>query len=93
MWFYRSKHLCLCPNPGRAGGGRQVDGAANSFANLAGIVVAPLTGFVVDRTGQFWWAFVVAASVTLLGGLSWVLLVGPLVPVQWPAENCSGRES
>ena len=68
-------------------------GLQNSFANLAGIVVAPLTGFVVDRTGQFWWAFVVAASVTLLGGLSWVLLVGPLVPVQWPAENCSGRES
>ena len=66
-------------------------GLQNSFANLAGIVVAPLTGWVVDRTGQFWWAFVVAAGVTLLGGLSWVLLVGPLVPVQWLGENCGGE--
>ncbi len=68
-------------------------GLQNAIGNLAGVVVAPLTGLVVDRTGQFWWAFVVAAGVTLLGGLSWVLLVGPLVQVQWPAENCAGQES
>jgi len=61
-------------------------GLQNCFANLAGVVVAPLTGLVVDRTGQFWWAFVVAASITLLGGVSWVFLTGPLQQVQWPAE-------
>ena len=62
-------------------------GLQNCFANLAGVVVAPLTGFVVDRTGQFWWAFVVAASITLIGGLSWVFMVGPLVTLPWPSET------
>jgi len=61
-------------------------GLQNCFANLAGVVVAPLTGLVVDRTGQFWWAFVVAATITLLGGVFWVFLTGPLQQLQWPAE-------
>jgi MFS family permease len=61
-------------------------GLQNAIANLAGVVVAPLTGLVVDRTGRFWWAFVVAAVITLLGGVSWVFLTGPLAQVRWPAE-------
>ena len=62
-------------------------GMQNSFANLAGVVVAPLTGLVIDRTGQFWWAFVVTAAVTLLGAASWVFLTGPLVQVTWRAAS------
>jgi MFS family permease len=67
-------------------------GLQNSLGNLAGIVVAPLTGFVVDRTGHFWWAFVVAATITLLGGASWVFLTGPLVQVRWPTEDAGDIE-
>jgi MFS family permease len=67
-------------------------GLQNAFSNLAGVVVAPLTGLVVDRTGEFWWAFVVAAAITLVGGASWVFLTGPLAPVQWPGEICGGNE-
>jgi MFS family permease len=61
-------------------------GLQNAIGNLAGVIVAPLTGLVVDRTGQFWWAFVLAATVTLLGGASWVFLTGPLARVNWPRE-------
>jgi hypothetical protein len=46
----------------------------------------------VDRTGHFWWAFVVAAVITLLGGASWVFLTGPLEQVQWPAEILDGKD-
>ena len=65
-------------------------GLQNAIGNLAGIVVAPLTGLVVDRTGQFWWAFVLAATVTLLGGASWVFLTGPLAQAKWPREILVG---
>ena len=61
-------------------------GLQNAIGNLAGVAVAPLTGLVVDQTGQFWWAFVLAATVTLLGGASWVFLTGPLTRVNWPSE-------
>jgi ACS family D-galactonate transporter-like MFS transporter len=67
-------------------------GLQNCFANLAGVVVAPLTGLVVDRTGQFWWAFVVAAAITLAGGAFWVFLTGPLQQLQWSAEIQTRRD-
>lgn len=67
-------------------------GLQNAMGNLAGVAVAPLTGLVVDRTGQFWWAFVVAAVITLLGGVSWVFVTGPLVQARWPAESADDRE-
>jgi hypothetical protein len=38
---------------------------------------------VVDRTGHFFWAFVVAATVLLVGSLSWVFVVGRVEPVVW----------
>jgi ACS family D-galactonate transporter-like MFS transporter len=72
-------------------------GLQNAFGNLAGVVVAPLTGFIVDRTGHFWWAFVVAAIVAALGAISWVVIVGPLKRVDfkkfenWPTCDTGSR--
>ena len=74
--FTGPNDLCLCPNPGRARGGRQMDGPTELICQPGRHSRRTLDRLVVDRTGQFWWAFVVAASITLLGGLSWVLLVG-----------------
>jgi MFS transporter, ACS family, D-galactonate transporter len=46
--------------------------------------VAPaLTGFVVGRTGHFYWAFAILLAVTIMGTLSWVYLVGPVEQVVW----------
>ena len=42
-------------------------GLQNAMGNLAGIVVAPLTGFLIDRTGQFWWAFAARDRCVVLG--------------------------
>jgi ACS family D-galactonate transporter-like MFS transporter len=51
--------------------------------NLVGIVAPAVTGFVVQRTGQFYWAFMIMAAVSLVGTASWVFLVGRIVPVVW----------
>jgi MFS transporter, ACS family, D-galactonate transporter len=58
-------------------------GLQNFAGNLAGVVSPALTGMVVDRTGHFFWAFVVAATVLLVGSLSWVFVVGRVEPVVW----------
>jgi MFS family permease len=55
----------------------------NGFGNLAGVVAPILTGFVVDRTGEFYWAFVVAAGFALSGAGMFVLGVGPIRRVQF----------
>ncbi len=58
-------------------------GFQNFVGNLAGIAAPAITGFVVDRTGHFYWAFAILAAVALAGTLSWVLLIGPVQQVVW----------
>ncbi len=61
-------------------------GLQNCIGNFAGIVVGPLTGWIVDRTGHFGSAFGICAAVAAFGGISWVLLVGRLEQTEWQAE-------
>jgi MFS transporter, ACS family, D-galactonate transporter len=58
-------------------------GLQNFVANLAGVVVPALTGFIVERTGHFFWAFAITAVVALLGAILWVFVVGPIKQVAW----------
>jgi hypothetical protein len=56
----------------------------NGFANLAGIVAPWVTGRVLDLTGRFYWAFVLAGLIVLAGAGFWVFGVGRIEPVSWP---------
>lgn len=58
-------------------------GLQNSFANLAGVVVGPLTGWIVDRSGHFGSAFAICAVTSLLGGVFWVLGVTRVEQTVW----------
>jgi len=62
-------------------------GLQNCFGNFAGIIAPALTGFVVQKTGHFFWAFAVTAGVLLAGALSWALVVGPVEPAQWQGKG------
>jgi ACS family D-galactonate transporter-like MFS transporter len=61
-------------------------GFQNFVGNLAGIVAPWLTGFVLERTGHFSWAFVIMTGVALSGAASWFFIVGPVEPVVWAAK-------
>jgi MFS transporter, ACS family, D-galactonate transporter len=52
--------------------------------NLSGIAAPALTGFLVDRTGDFHAAFVVMAGVAAMGSLAWIFVIGSIAPVVWP---------
>ena len=58
-------------------------GVQNFVGNFAGIVAPMLTGFLLDRTGHFYWAFFITTAVVWLGAISWVFIVGPIEPVDW----------
>ena len=58
-------------------------GFQNFLGNQAGIVAPALTGFVLGRTGHFYWAFAIVAAVAWVGAASWVLIVGRVEPVAW----------
>lgn len=67
---------------GPRAGGRWV-GLQNFVANLAGIIAPIVTGWLVDRTGSYLPAFIVAAAVAVLGLISWGLIVPAIQPVPW----------
>jgi MFS transporter, ACS family, D-galactonate transporter len=58
-------------------------GLQNFLGNLAGWIAPVVTGLVVDRTGRFFWAFIITAVTALLGSLSWIFIVGILRQVDW----------
>lgn len=62
-------------------------GLQTCVGNIAGVVVGPLTGWIVDRTGHFGSAFSVCAGVEVFGGICWVLLVGRLEQTNWVRER------
>ena len=61
-------------------------GFQNFVGNLAGVVAPALTGFVLQKTGHFYWAFAVLTAVALLGAAAWIFLVGRVEPVVWNKE-------
>ena len=58
-------------------------GVQNAAGNVAGILAPMITGFVVDRTGQFTWAFVIASGVALTGVVWWALMIPRVAPLNW----------
>jgi len=50
---------------------------------MSGMVAPAVTGYVLQRTGQFYWAFLIVAAVAFAGAASWILLVGRVEPVIW----------
>jgi MFS family permease len=58
-------------------------GFQNCVGNVAGIVCPLITGWIVDQTGSFSSAFVVAAAVALAGIACWCLVVRRVTPLVW----------
>jgi MFS family permease len=58
-------------------------GIQNCIGNIAGMSAPLVTGAVVDRTGHFAFAFVIAAILAVLGILALVLIVRRIEPVDW----------
>jgi MFS transporter, ACS family, D-galactonate transporter len=58
-------------------------GVQQCMGNLSGAAAPAATGFLLQRTGNFHWAFYLAALVSVAGALSWLFVVGPLETLQW----------
>ena len=58
-------------------------GVQNFLGNFAGISAPVITGIVVDRTGNFSFAFLIAAVLALVGMIAYGLIVRRIEPVDW----------
>jgi len=62
-------------------------GVQNFFGNLAGIVAPYATGLMVDRSGHYGWAFLVAGIVTFAGAAAWGWVIPKVEPLIWREEQ------
>ncbi len=58
-------------------------GMQNFVGNLGGALAPAVTGYLLDRTGLFYWPFFITAVVAWLGALVWTFVVGSIEQVQW----------
>jgi MFS family permease len=58
-------------------------GIQNSIGSLAGVIAPWLTGVIIQSSGRFTNAFVVAAAVSVLGLVGWIWMVPNLKPLRW----------
>jgi MFS transporter, ACS family, D-galactonate transporter len=58
-------------------------GIENFMGNLAGVVAPTVTGILLDRTGHFLWPFLIVSLLMIVAVLSWLVIVGPVEPVDW----------
>ena len=58
-------------------------GIQNFFGNLSGPIVPVVTGFLLQRAGQFFGPFLVVSIMLWIGALSWMFIVGPVEPIEW----------
>jgi MFS family permease len=76
---------------GPAAAGRWV-GIQNTIGNLAGIVAPALTGLLIDWTGHFTLAFVMAAAVGVIGFVGYVFMIPQVAELDWRGQT-AGRSS
>jgi MFS family permease len=58
-------------------------GVQGCIANIAGIIAPIITGMVVDQSGQYYWAFVIAAGVSVVGIVGWIGLIKRVEQLPW----------
>jgi MFS transporter, ACS family, D-galactonate transporter len=58
-------------------------GLQNFVGNFAGAVAPMLTGYILDRTGLFYWPFFITAGVAWVGAIVWTFVVGRIEEVTW----------
>jgi MFS family permease len=59
-------------------------GAQNVAGQLAGVLSPLVTGFLIDRTGNFSWAFIVCAASAVVAMVAWCFVIRQVATVEWP---------
>jgi MFS transporter, ACS family, D-galactonate transporter len=84
---YSSSHWATTQTLAGPGAAGKWSGLQNCIANLAGVIAPLVTGIVVDKTGQFFWAFAISGAVALAGALVYVFVLGRIEPVNWQLDQ------
>jgi ACS family D-galactonate transporter-like MFS transporter len=58
-------------------------GIQNTLGSLAAVAAPVATGFIVEKTGSFYWAFVTPAFLAVAGTCAYLFVVRKVAPLRW----------
>ncbi len=85
--IYASNHWAITQTLAGPEAAGKWTGLQNTVGNLSGIVAPVATGYLVQGTGNFFWAFVSPAVLAIVGVCCYLFLVGPVAPVLWDSRT------
>jgi MFS family permease len=62
-------------------------GIHTGIGACAGILAPAVTGLLVERTGEFYSAFMLAAAISLMGLIAWTVALPRIEPIRWESED------
>jgi MFS family permease len=81
--IFASNHWAITQTLAGIGAAGKWTGIQNTIGNVSGIVAPVATGFIVTRTGSYFWAFASPAILAVAGACCYLFLVGKVAPVRW----------
>jgi MFS family permease len=90
MGTYSSTTFAITQTLAGARAAARWTGLQNGFGNLAGVAAPWFTGWVVDRTGQFYLAFLAAAAMALAGAACFMFGIREVRQVDFGPEPTEG---
>jgi MFS transporter, ACS family, D-galactonate transporter len=81
--IFASNHWAITQTLAGAGAVGKWAGIQNTMGSLSGVVAPVVTGYIVQETGSFFWAFVSPAILAVVGACAYLFIVGPVEPVRW----------
>jgi MFS transporter, ACS family, D-galactonate transporter len=83
--IFASNHWAITQTLAGAGAVGKWAGIQNTMGSLSGVVAPVVTGYIVQETGSFFWAFMSPAILAVVGACAYLFIVGPVQPVRWSA--------
>lgn len=81
--IFASNHWAITQTLAGTGAAGTWTGIQNTIGSLSGVVAPVATGFIITRTGSYFWAFASPAILAVAGAGCYLFLVGKVAPVQW----------
>jgi MFS family permease len=83
MGLFSGNHWAITQTLGGPSGAGKWTGLQNCAGNMAGVVAPTVTGFIVNKTGSFFFAFVWVCICLLVGSCSYIFFIGKIQTHCW----------
>jgi MFS family permease len=81
--MYASNHWAITQTLAGPSAAGKWSGMQNTVGQLSGVIAPLVSGYIVEATGHYFWAFLSPAVIAVLGACCYVFLIGRVEPVEW----------